>query len=148
VIVLVAILLVLVQHHNRRSRKSALENSGQQTRFIPLQDMNFPFTQNLHPKEQQNVPLSARSRSEGDLGYPFTSPPVARPPPSYTFGATIRAYASESRSDNNLVGRERSAEETGTLTRSLSRMERLIMERIRTTGRPDIPISATPKIMR
>jgi hypothetical protein len=37
---------------------------------------------------------------------------------------------------------------SATLVRSLSRTERLIRERIRTTGRPDIPISATPKVRR
>ncbi|XP_014556723.1 hypothetical protein COCVIDRAFT_26528 [Bipolaris victoriae FI3] len=145
-VILIAILIILIHFYKRRNRKSALENTGQNHPFMPLQDIHPLPSQPVNPNTHHLPPLHPHSSSENDLGYPITSPGLTRPPPTFTPGATIRAYASDSQ--NDLREMQRTAGRCGTLCRSLSRTERLIMERIRMTGRPDIPISATPKIER
>ncbi|EMD62206.1 hypothetical protein COCSADRAFT_343867 [Bipolaris sorokiniana ND90Pr] len=146
VVILIAILLVLVHLYKRHNRKSALENAGQRHPFIPLQDVNPLPNQPFGPATHQQPSLQPHSSSESDLGYSSRFPGITRPQPSFTFGATVRAYASDSQ--NDLHEMQHPTGRCGTLCRSLSRTERLIIERIRTTGRPDIPISATPKIVR
>ncbi|KAJ6277378.1 hypothetical protein J3E71DRAFT_347553 [Bipolaris maydis] len=148
VVILVAIILILVHLYKRHHRKSALENARQCHRFIPLQDIHPLPSQPVDPDTHRQLHLQPHSSSESNLGYPLRSPGIARPQPSFPFSATVRAYASESRSETDLREMQRPAARCDTLCRSLSRTERLIMERIRTTGRPDIPISATPKIVR
>ncbi|RMZ73902.1 integral membrane [Pyrenophora seminiperda CCB06] len=71
--------------------------------------------------------------------------------PTHRFGDTIRAYAPDSPNNSNTGGAGPSGVPNrvpGAPVRSLSRMERRIRERIRTTGRPDLPMSAIPKIRR
>ncbi|CAE7178293.1 hypothetical protein PTNB73_03323 [Pyrenophora teres f. teres] len=64
--------------------------------------------------------------------------PLMPPTPRQKFGETIRAYAADSR-DNSTTFRP---------SRTLSQTEAMIRDRILETGRPDIPLSATPKIHR
>ncbi|EUC43433.1 hypothetical protein COCMIDRAFT_28091 [Bipolaris oryzae ATCC 44560] len=148
---LIGMIMICIHLYKRHNRKSALENAGRRHPFILLQDVS-PLQNKTPPRSQpvtpihQPSPLHPHSSPEGNLSYPSSSPGLSYPPPTLTFGPTIRTYASDSQ--NDLHEMQRAAGRCGTPCRSLSRTERLIMERIRMTGRPDIPMSATPKVER
>lgn len=128
VFAVVAVLLVCVVIRRRRTRKHDLESSKSRNRPIRLHDLPSLARQPLRHNEH--------------LAWPLITPTS-----THRFGETIRAYAANSR-DNSIMFEREHDRVPGTLARSLSRTERLIRERIRITGRPDLPISATPKICR
>ncbi|KAI0570526.1 hypothetical protein TUN199_11170 [Pyrenophora tritici-repentis] len=88
--------------------------------------------ESLRPIRLQPLRQSGLRRSDNPVW------PLAPPAPRQTFGETIRAYAADSR-DTSTTFRP---------VRTLSQTEAMIRDRIATTGRPDLPLSATPRIYR
>ena len=149
ILAIIAALLGIVYYRRRNNHNSKLANQQVHGRSIALQSPTCQAAQSLRLDAEQDRHLKTSANADSLLlaiQSPSVPPPFAPPTPSHKLGHTIRVYAKRDNEGDDL-GRS-DVEGPTTLVRSLSRTERLIRERIRMTGRPDIPISATPKITR
>jgi hypothetical protein len=159
VLAIVLILTAVLYTCRRKSRNARLKNS--RNRPIPLQLLASPSTKprssDPHPDWALRTPGKSRLNDyrlrNSSLASPITSSsprsPVSPLTPTYRMGETLRAYAPESRQGDGAPGRRSSVREPPTTpVQSITETERLIRERILMTGRPDIPLSATPKVRR
>ncbi|OAG13879.1 hypothetical protein CC77DRAFT_590263 [Alternaria alternata] len=149
ILAIIAALLGIVYYRRRNNHNSKLANQQVHGRSIALQSPTCQAAQSLRLDAEQDRHLKTSANADSLLlaiHSPSVPPPFAPPTPSHKLGHTIRVYAKRDNEGDDL-GRS-DVEGPTTLVRSLSRTERLIRERIRMTGRPDIPISATPKITR
>lgn len=110
-----------------------------------------PTTQPMRPKEHIVFPMKAHCTpglSTHDLRSSSIPLPLARPQRDQSFVNSLRSYAEENEEREKLNRGKRSVPTLDTPGKSLEDMEKLIRERLRTTGRPGIPISVTAKMRR
>jgi hypothetical protein len=147
-IIVVAALLVAYYRH-RKNYESHVKSDPICNHSITLKTLTSPSAQPPRPDPRQDWLLKTRADTESSsppIATSSVSSPLAPYIPVFRLGGTVRMYA-EPNSGQDASGRG-NIEGPATPMRSLSKTERIIRERIRTTGRPNIPISATPKVTR